>query len=92
MAHFISGCSGKAKTTVTRLGSKSSGACAYARGWNVGGSVSVQWVDDTDTDIVTFRVNRGSNNSAGYHLITLSCEQLDKFISGRASIIFKELK
>lgn len=60
MAHFIAGCQGN-RGSETRLGSKESGARAYANGWNIGARVWASYDEDTKKDGMLVELNGGSN-------------------------------
>ena len=60
MAQFIAGAEGN-RQSVTRLGSKNSGATAYANGWNIGARAYVAHDDEDKRDYVTVSVTHGSS-------------------------------
>lgn len=75
MARFISGCSGRAKSAATRLGTANKPCRAYARGWDIGARV---WAgpenpDKKGPDIVELCIDGGSNNTR--ILLNLGCWQ-----------------
>jgi len=64
MAHFIGYVKGN-RGEASRLGSKSSGMDATARGWNIGGSVWVGYDEERGEDFVDLQIDSGSNGSMG---------------------------
>jgi len=62
MAHFIGYVTGRAKSTASRLGTKSSGIVAQAQGWSIGGRVDC-WHSDDGVDVVEFTLTGGSNGA-----------------------------
>lgn len=59
MARFYSGCQGN-RSQATRLGHESSGAHAFAQGWEIGGKVRV-FAGPDGKDRVQFVLTSGSN-------------------------------
>ena len=61
MAHFYGTVQGNRGET-SRCGSKSSGLVASANGWNIGGTIQVEYNDKLQTDVVYFYRNKGSSS------------------------------
>ena len=64
MAHFIGFLNGRAKTQVSRLGTKSTGISARAQGWDIGGRIDCAHnpnIGPDGTDIISLYVTSGSN-------------------------------
>ena len=68
MAHFYGTVTGQARTTASRLGSKSSGIEAHPRGWDVGVLVRGE-VDADGNDRFYVYATGGSNGNANPKLI-----------------------
>ena len=64
MAQFIAGAQGN-RESVTRLGSKNSGATAWAHGWTFGARVGIGHDEKTDSDTVYVTLNSGSGGGRG---------------------------
>jgi len=68
MAHFIGNLQGNRGKT-SRLGSKESGMDATARGWNIGGLISVFYNEDKKIDVIRFILDGGSNGGQSSKVI-----------------------
>jgi len=64
MAQFIAGAQGN-RESVTRLGSKASGATAWAHGWTFGARVYIGHDSANDSDEVYVTLNSGSGGTRG---------------------------
>lgn len=94
MAQFIGVIQGNRGET-SKLGSKSSGMFAEARGWGLGGEIQMRYNKEKDRDEVVFSINGGSNRERGipfvqivayrdkdHNLVIEANETLKKIIGG----------
>lgn len=82
MAHFIGHLQG-ARGPASRLGGKSSGIDATARGWDLGGNVNLQYNEQTEQDSISFTLDAGSNGRhSSKTILTLTQEEADKVLKG----------
>lgn len=72
MAHFYGTVTGRSSTPATRCGTKASGLSATASGWDIGGSVSVNYNKHLQTDVVSFYVDNGSNGSRSSFIVSFA--------------------
>jgi len=71
MSHFYCGAQGNRGET-TRCGSKSSGAVAFANGWDVGAKIIISYSSKLETDVVSIYATGGSNQSSGTRLMSFA--------------------
>lgn len=64
MAHFIGKLQG-ARGEASRLGTKSTGMVAKARGWEIGGEVRAEYDATNQLDRVSLSIDGGSNGGMG---------------------------
>ncbi len=82
MAHFYGSVEGS-RGEATRCGTKNSGITAHARGWDIGGHISMGYQVDTEEDAVEFLITSGSNGGGQFYSIgTFTRPDLDRLISG----------
>lgn len=72
MAHFYGTCNGRAKTYATRCGTKSSGLVSTASGWDIGGHIEVNYNKETDSDVVSLYITRGSSGHSRLKLASIT--------------------
>ena len=73
---YIKGQRGEA----TRLGGKSSGMIATARGWNVGGNVYISYNEEKDRDEVTLYLDGGSKGAGSTESLGIFYRDKGKYI------------
>ncbi len=75
MAHFrgtVQGSRGEA----SRCGTKASGLCVTANGWNIGTRIELFHDSKTGKDTLRICITKGSNNNETVHIIEKTEEQL----------------
>jgi hypothetical protein len=82
MAHFYSRCYGGRGET-TRSGHKTTGITASAFGWDLGGTIRMEYDDKLKTDVLKLYVTRENNRDRTLYA-TLAV------IEGRLTTLFKD--
>ena len=85
MAEYIGYLRGN-RGQVSRLGSKSSGMVAEARGWNHGGSIALE----VDGDIV-LSLNGGSNSPGNVERVRISPVEFQRIQAGSLRLVLQPI-